>query len=365
MGLGLFRLRGSRNEENGRSPTSMLKFALDAFELEPSQADQIAIRRLFSAGERPTSKGEVEFCLWQRKFVDRGHDPPQLFSCSFGNQHLCIAQFRTFAPALGCPKKMQGLQGPVKLEATHPQSGFAEDGKYLKILVADLVGADEDGPRFRICMDYDPASLEKHLPEQADRLVTFSVPSRTASTQEQSLAYLMTVFEDTIFTASGYSSCNVRQQAGPPQLDMSNATATPKLRMLEYLCLLINSDAGHGLAEIAWLARSFELGNAGNPPDGTCGSSIYSFAAWQKSDEKILGMYSCVTADAPRKCNNTEEPPPKPEHFTGFVKVTRMDNIVNIVEELRKGNFEEVIGSSQSRCCRDWPRSRRANLHPE
>lgn len=196
--------------------------------------------------------------------MDGGHDPPQLFLCSFGNQHLCIAQFRTFAPPFGCPKKMQG---PVKLETTQPQSDFAKD-----LLVADVVTADEDGPRFRICVDYDPASLHKRLKlellEQADSLVTFSVPSRTASTQEQSLAYLMTVFEDIIFIALSYSSCKVRQQAGFPRLDTSDAIA--KFRRLGYLCLLVNSDAGHGLAEIAWLARAFELGNAGNPPDGTC-----------------------------------------------------------------------------------------------
>ena len=50
-------------------------------------------------------------------------------------------------------------------------------------------------------------------------------------------------------------------------------------------------------------------------------------------------MYLCVTADAPRKCHDTEEPPPKPERFTGFVKVMRMDNIM---EDLRKGNLEEL-----------------------
>lgn len=151
MGLGLFRLWSSQNEENGQSPTATLKFALDAFQLEPNQADQIPVRRLFSASEWPTSKGEVEFCHWQRKFADGGHDPPQLFLCSFGNQHLCIAQFRTFGPALGCPKKMQG---PIKLETTQPQSGFAKD------LLVDVVTADVFyGPRFRIC-DYDPAKVE-------------------------------------------------------------------------------------------------------------------------------------------------------------------------------------------------------------
>ena len=87
---------------------------------------------------------------------------------------------------------------------------------------------------------------------------------------------------------------------------------------------------GHGLAEIAWLARSFELGNAGNPPDGTCGSPLFNF-----TDDKImLGMYSCVTADAPRKGNATEEPAPEPEHFTGFVKVMRMDNIMKTLDDL-------------------------------
>ena len=49
-------------------------------------------------------------------------------------------------------------------------------------------------------------------------------------------------------------------------------------------------------------------------------------------------MYLCVTADAPRKCHDTEEPPPKPERFTGL-KVMRMDNIM---EDLRKGNLEEL-----------------------
>lgn len=49
-------------------------------------------------------------------------------------------------------------------------------------------------------------------------------------------------------------------------------------------------------------------------------------------------MHLCVTA-GPRKCSDTEEPPPKPEHFTGFVKVMRMDNIM---EDLRKGNLEEL-----------------------
>ena len=72
MGLGRLQLWSSRNEENGQSPTAILKFAVDAFQLEPNHGCLVA-------GEWPTSKGEVEFCHWQRKFVDGGHDPPQLF----------------------------------------------------------------------------------------------------------------------------------------------------------------------------------------------------------------------------------------------------------------------------------------------
>lgn len=36
MGLGRLQLWSSRNEENGQSPTAILKFALDAFQLGPN-----------------------------------------------------------------------------------------------------------------------------------------------------------------------------------------------------------------------------------------------------------------------------------------------------------------------------------------
>lgn len=81
------------------------------------------------------------------------------------------------------------------------------------------------------------------------------------------------------------------------------------------------------------MARSFELGNGGYPPDGTCGSPFINLAA---QDRDPLGLYSCIVSDAPHKCNQCNHdgaPSVRAEHFAGFVKV---ELVADFLEALRQ-----------------------------
>ena len=270
--------------------------------------------------ERPQTQDEVALLVLRRKILQAGHDAPQFFHCTsddLPDRHVVTAVFRVFQPKLASPTRDWPSQ-QLHPEEVEPQSGFSKD-----VCVLDFHGLDNAGSwhQYRTCQPYSLVEQKAGMktPGSCDKLTTIFVHSPVVRSRDEGLRHLAALLERTVFVCPAPSARNVEQRAGFASLGES--------KVYSYFCLLMNSDIGNDLAEIAWLARSFDLGNAGNPPDGACGAPICRFGSGP--DPEMLGMYSCLVADAPRKCKSTARERAQPdESFTGFVKVMRLDEVV-------------------------------------
>ncbi|CAE7329116.1 unnamed protein product [Symbiodinium necroappetens] len=266
--------------------------------------------------EKPSTKAEVEFALLRRKIQQAGHDPPDLFLCTLENlphvrgvtcKHVYVALFKVFAPARGVPPPQ--LKDNVHAWPIRHQSGFHND-----TVVMDLDGRDGSGVwhSYRLChekscpgvpsppwgySEQDPElKYWQGLLEEAERLTSVSLASRCCDTPEEALSYLMVQLADMIFSWD------------------------------------------KDFFEMAWLARSFEIGNAGNLPSGSCGTPVFKFGTKQ-----VAGMYSCVTADAPWKCvGHAPEAEPDVLPHVSFVRVQKLTE--EVLSESRGPTSSESLG---------------------
>eukprot|EP00446_Apocalathium_sp_SHHI-4_P013408 CAMPEP_0177221464 /NCGR_PEP_ID=MMETSP0367-20130122/37429_1 /TAXON_ID=447022 ORGANISM="Scrippsiella hangoei-like, Strain SHHI-4" /NCGR_SAMPLE_ID=MMETSP0367 /ASSEMBLY_ACC=CAM_ASM_000362 /LENGTH=527 /DNA_ID=CAMNT_0018671297 /DNA_START=11 /DNA_END=1594 /DNA_ORIENTATION=+ len=274
---------------------------------------------LDGAGARPETEAQVRLAIWQRKLAKQGHDAVKLYCCTsrVGDRTseqriVCAAAFRVFRPYL-----VPAPAFPPLLEIVGIQVGM---------VVVDVVVHDDGGRPIRAricyrCTGRDATTTETMLralcnPGPLDCFETVYVFGTVGETRTDSCNSL----------ASSVESMMLRACA-------SSGTAHD-MSCQNLFAILLNVDRGTGENEIAWLARSFDLGNAGNPLAGNCSSFVFRAAVHDRDqdDTPMVGMYSCVTAKAPTRCHSGEPAAIRSsEDFAGFVMLHSADTLMQLV----------------------------------
>ncbi|CAJ1428462.1 unnamed protein product, partial [Effrenium voratum] len=294
----------------------ILSLACGIFELPSHLESSLGLQQL-GLSARPETNAQVELHLWCRKFWEAGHDAPEVYCCTkpsmngAAKQELCLAAFRVFAPSVASMPLLQQR----RVEHVYPQSGFSS-----RTAVVDWMGFDSTGNmlQYRAVADVQLQGKSVQQPDSADRLITVVLAGTQSPTQDESLSCLIEMFGEIFIQMCSYSAGNVVQQASPPSLKLDAGDEEQvSFRLVPYLGLIMNNLPGDML-EFAFLARSFELGYAGYPPTGSCGSPLCRLHLHQQGD--VLALYSCLIGNAPRTCCGEMKARAEPEHFMGFVK---------------------------------------------
>mmetsp|Transcript_1010 Transcript_1010/g.4118 ORF Transcript_1010/g.4118 Transcript_1010/m.4118 type:complete len:598 (-) Transcript_1010:83-1876(-) len=265
---------------------------------------------LDGVGARPATPAEVSLAIWQRKLAKQGHDSVKLYCCTSrvgdrasGQRIVCAAAFRVFRPNL-----VPAPTVPTILDIVAMQVGVAA----VDVIVHDHRGRPIRARTCCRCTGHDATTTRTTLdalgcnwnPEHLDCFETVYVFGTVGDTRTDSCNALASSVESMMLRVDAYSG------------------TTHDMSCHNLFAILLNGDHGTGHLEIAWLARSFDLGNAGNPLGRICGSPVSRAPVHDRNqdDIAIVGMYSCVTAQAPTRCHSGESAAIRSsEDFAGFV----------------------------------------------
>jgi len=254
--------------------------------------------------------------------------------------YVYIADFRVFASSLISTATLGDLA--YEMVRADPTGSVVVD-----MIRTDVGRASGEQLRIRTCQSLheDRVRFTAVKPELAELIRSFYVMGPRCSTNDASCSTLAELIRGLLLRSFCYSSGGVRVDRSLPSAESHDRQA-----FINMYALLVRADTGNGVAEIAWLARSFQLGNAGNPPSGSCGSPLFFDAEERGGSTTPFAMYSCITADAPLKCKCHSAGPPafsNDRDHIGFVRVvTFADKWARIFEAMKGQKVAEDLTTS-------------------